>query len=25
MAGAEKVLTRNGAAFVALVDAKKLD
>jgi prevent-host-death family protein len=25
VAGAEKVLTKNGAAFVALVDAKKLD
>jgi len=25
VAGAEKVLTKNGAAFVAIVDAKKLD
>ncbi len=25
VAGAEKVLTKNGSAFVALVDAKKLD
>jgi prevent-host-death family protein len=25
VAGAEKVLTKNGAAFVALVDARKLD
>ena len=24
-AGAEKVLTRNGASFVAIVDARKLD
>ena len=25
VAGAEKLLTKNGAAYVALVDAKKLD
>jgi prevent-host-death family protein len=25
VAGAEKVLTKNGSAFVAIVDAKKLD
>jgi prevent-host-death family protein len=25
VAGAEKVLTKNGAAFVAIVDARKLD
>ena len=25
VAGAEKVLTKNGSAFVALVDARKLD
>ena len=25
MAGAEKLLTKNGAAYVAIIDAKKLD